>query len=142
MNMGFMVADAPGNVLANRRLLLSEMDIPLESVVFGEQRHTTNVAVVGKGEAGRGAKEKSSRLPETDALITAVPGICLVVWAADCVPILLYDTECHVVAAVHAGWRGTVGQIVRKVVERMVGEFGCRPRDIRAGIGPAIGPCC
>lgn len=142
LNMGFMEADAPGNVLANRRLLLSEMDIPLESVVFGEQRHTTNVAVVGKEEAGRGAKEKSSRLPETDALITAVPGICLVVLAADCVPILLYDTECHVVAAVHAGWRGTVGQIARKVVERMVGEFGCRPRDIRAGIGPAIGPCC
>ena len=142
LNMGFMPADASENVVANRVSLLSELGIPLDSVVSGEQRHTTNVAVVGEEHAGRGARERESRLPETDALITAVPGVCLMVLAADCVPVLLYDTERYVVAAVHAGWRGTVGQIVRNVVERMNETYGCRPQDLRAGIGPAIGPCC
>lgn len=142
LNMGFMVEDAPCNVVANRTLLLSGMGISLDSVVLGEQRHTTNIAVVRKEDAGRGAREKSTRLPQTDALITACQGICLVVLAADCVPILLYDTENHVVAAIHAGWRGTVGQIARKVIEKMGEVFACRPKNIWAGIGPSIGPCC
>lgn len=142
LNIGFLPEDSPDNVLTNRELLLSGLNIPLETVVLGEQRHTTNIRIVTKEEMGRGAMDKESRLPETDALITAVPGICLVVLAADCVPVLLYDTEKRVIAAIHAGWKGTVGRIVEKVVERMNREFNCEAKDIRAGIGPAIGPCC
>lgn len=142
LNMGFMPADTTTNVLTNRDLLLKELNIPLTSVVLGEQKHTTNIAVVTAEDMGRGAMDRESRLPATDALITAVPGVCLMVLAADCVPILLYDTEKRVIAAVHAGWKGTVGRIVEKVVERMRQEFGCEPKDIRAGIGPSIGPCC
>lgn len=64
------------------------------------------------------------------------------VLAADCVPVLMYDPRVRVIAAVHAGWRGTVGRITAKTVERMREEFGCDPRDVIVGIGPSIGPCC
>ena len=64
------------------------------------------------------------------------------VLAADCVPVLMYDPRVRVIAAVHAGWRGTVGRITAKTVERMREEFGCEPRDVIVGIGPSIGPCC
>ena len=64
------------------------------------------------------------------------------VLAADCVPVLMYDSRMRVIAAVHAGWRGTVGRIAAQTVERMQDEFGCDPRDVIVGIGPSIGPCC
>ena len=64
------------------------------------------------------------------------------VLAADCVPVLMYDPRMRVIAAVHAGWRGTVGRIAAKTVERMREKFGCDPRDMLVGIGPSIGPCC
>ena len=64
------------------------------------------------------------------------------VLAAACVPVLMYDSRMRVIAAVHAGWRGTVGRIAAQTVERMQDEFGCDPRDVIVGIGPSIGPCC
>ena len=78
--------------------------------------------------------------PDTDALITQVPGLWIGVYSADCVPILVADTRLKVVAAIHAGWRGTVGGITRATVERMTADFGCRPEDLQAVIGPSISP--
>ena len=78
--------------------------------------------------------------PDTDALITQVPGLWIGVYSADCVPILVADTRLKVVAAIHAGWRGTVGGITRATVERMTTDFGCRPEDLQAVIGPSISP--
>lgn len=80
--------------------------------------------------------------PKADALITATPGLLLGVQTADCVPILLADTRRRVVSAIHAGWRGTLARIAVKALGRMAMEFGTRPRDVVAGIGPAIGRCC
>lgn len=79
---------------------------------------------------------------ECDALITDLPGIVLLIRVADCVPILLYDPVRRVVAVVHAGWKGTVADIAGATIARMVGKYGCRPSDVLAGIGPAIGACC
>ncbi|HYI96241.1 MAG TPA: peptidoglycan editing factor PgeF [Bryobacteraceae bacterium] len=79
---------------------------------------------------------------EGDALISAHPGTLVGVRTADCVPVLLADTDLRAVAAVHAGWRGTVAEIVRKTVERMTAEFGSRPTSLLAAIGPSIGRCC
>ena len=78
--------------------------------------------------------------PNADALITQVPGLWIGVYSADCVPILVADTRLKVVAAIHAGWRGTVGGITRDTVERMTTDFGCRPEDLQAVIGPSISP--
>jgi hypothetical protein len=77
-----------------------------------------------------------------DALLTSQPGLLLAVQTADCVPILLADPARRAVAAVHAGWRGTLARVVAKTVGRMRLEFGTRPADIVAAIGPAIGRCC
>jgi len=79
---------------------------------------------------------------EGDALITATPGQLIGIRTADCVPILLADSEKRVVAAVHAGWRGTVAQVLRRTVERMAQEYGSKATDVYAAIGPAIGKCC
>ncbi len=77
-----------------------------------------------------------------DAIVTNQPGVLVAVETADCVPILLLDASRGVYAAVHAGWRGTVGGIVTKTVKVMQDRFGCHLRSIRAAIGPSIGVCC
>lgn len=82
------------------------------------------------------------RLGPGDALVTNVAGLMVGVRTADCVPILLADPHQRAVAAVHAGWRGTVARIVAGAVEALVLEYGSRPKDLLAAIGPAIGPCC
>ena len=84
----------------------------------------------------------ASEAPRADALATRAPGLLLGVQTADCVPILLADTRHRVVAAIHAGWRGTLARIAVKTLGRMHMEFGTRPRDVVAALGPAIGRCC
>lgn len=92
--------------------------------------------IVVKAEGARG------RLGEGDALITDVAGLMVGVRTADCVPILMADERRRVVAAVHAGWRGTLARIAARAMEAMTREYGTRPADLVAAIGPAIGMCC
>ena len=99
--------------------------------VFPRQTHSDHVAVVHSAN-------QIPAIPDTDALITNRPGLFVCVQTADCVPILLYDPVKKVVAAIHAGWKGTISKIAAKTIRRMTGEFGCLPTDIRAGIGPSI----
>lgn len=141
-NIGFSGETDSRLIRENRLALADAVGFPPESWVTAHQVHSANVTVVTGKEAGRGSMDKESRLPDTDALITNEPGVCLMVLSADCVPVLLYDPVRKVVAAVHAGWRGTVAQIVVRTVTAMVEQFGCYPADIRAGIGPSIGKCC
>jgi YfiH family protein len=79
---------------------------------------------------------------EGDALVTNRPGLAVAVKTADCFPILLADPVARVVAAIHAGWRGTAAGIVKTAIERMKELYGSDPRDILAAIGPGIEPCC
>ena len=83
-----------------------------------------------------------AKLPQADAAISQQPGLLLAVQTADCIPILLADVRRRAVAAVHAGWRGTLARIVMKTLGRMRVEFGTKPGDVIAALGPAIGPCC
>lgn len=99
--------------------------------VFPRQTHSDHVAVIE-------STDQPEQIPDTDALITADPGIFLCVQTADCVPILLFDTRRKVVAAIHAGWRGTISKIARKTVQKMTETYQCNPDDIIAGIGPSI----
>src|SRR4029077_6725703 len=80
--------------------------------------------------------------PQGDAALSGQAGLLLGIQTADCVPILLADPRRRVVAAVHAGWRGTLARVVAKTLGRMQLEFGTRPEDVVAALGPAIGPCC
>ena len=79
---------------------------------------------------------------EADGLVTRTPGLCLTVFSADCIPVLLCDPRKKVAAAVHAGWRGTALGIAARAAEAMIRDFGCRPGDLMAAIGPGISLCC
>lgn len=109
----------------------SELPYP---VVQSHQVHGVRVAIVDRPDLTR------EDLEGVDALVTALPDCAIGVRTADCVPILLYDPECRVVAAIHSGWKGTVQRISQKTLFLMNQEFGCRPENIRAALGPAIGP--
>ena len=105
-------------------------DVVSQDILLPKLTHSCHVEVVNERKA----------FFDTDALITKVPGLWIGVYSADCVPVLIADKRLNVVAAVHAGWRGTVGGITRMAVERMKAEFGCRPEDMQAVIGPSISP--
>lgn len=102
-----------------------------ERYIFARQTHSDHVAVVT-------SENRSATFPDTDALITNEPGLFVCIQTADCVPILLFDPQKKVVAAIHAGWRGTVSKIAKKAVQQMIQTFGCDPVNIMAGIGPSI----
>lgn len=100
--------------MANRRELGRNAGFELDRLVVGNQVHGAEITVVTGRDAGRGAYDNESRLPDTDALMTDEVNICLMVLTADCVPVLLFDPKCRAIAAVHAGWRGTEANIVGK----------------------------
>ena len=104
------------------------------------QTHTD--IVVSVDESHRGAGLFGPELSDCDGLITNTPGLGLVVFSADCTPILYHDPVTGAVGAVHAGWRGTAAGIAQKAVQAMTRAYGCRPEDIRAAIGPNIKQCC
>jgi len=117
---------------------------------FGTRHSTSSADVVTVHQVhsarviwncGTPARHQAVR-PDADALIENTPGIAVGVKTADCVPILLADPKHHAVAAIHAGWRGSAAGIVYAAVQSMGEEFGTRPDDIYAAIGPSIGPCC
>lgn len=88
------------------------------------------------------AAGRSGMLGQGDALLENTPGSVVAVKTADCIPLLLVDERLRAVAAVHAGWRGTVAGIARRAVESMAERFGSAPADLHAAIGPGIGKCC
>lgn len=126
----------------NRRRLARSVGFDINRLTTAEQTHSLNIAVVNEKNAGLGALTIDSRIPNTDALITNQPGVCIMVLTADCQSVLIYDAENQAVAAIHAGWRGTAGGIVRLTVEAMQREFGSVPSRLVAALGPCIGSCC
>jgi len=142
LNLGLHVGDDPRRVLANREKLGEVLGYDPRKAVCGAQVHGTRVAAVGEKEAGRGAMSAEDALPGIDGLATATPGLPLLAFFADCVPLFLYDPARRAAALVHAGWRGTTGRIAAAAVTVMEKEYGCRPGDLWAVIGPSIGPCC
>lgn len=135
LNVGHTVGDAPQAVIENHRRIYAALDLGAGQVVTARQVHSNRVAVV----TGRDAGEV---IPNTDGLVTATPGLGLLLRYADCQPILLYDPEHYALGLAHAGWRGVALGIARRLVEAMQETFGSRPRALLAGLGPAIGPCC
>lgn len=132
MNLSFSVGDDEANVKRNREIFFGALKINLNELAIPRQVHSATVRVVSE----------PGTYPECDALITAAPRVFLCLSVADCVPILLFDNAKRVVAGVHAGWRGTAGEIVAKTVERMMQRFGSDPRDIIGFVGPSASVCC
>ena len=125
-----------------RRNLCRATGLKFDKLTVGRQMHTATAALIDESLAGAGRDAIDERLTATDALVTALSDVPLGVTTADCVPILLADPVAKAAAAIHAGWRGTVGGVIAESVALMTGKLGCDPRNIRAYLGPAIGPCC
>jgi YfiH family protein len=140
MNLAVSRGDSQENVVENFEILGSVLGFTPEDVVMTKQTHTDIVRTVTKSDCGTGLLKPG--FPDCDALITNDPGVALVIFTADCTPILFHDPVTGAVGAAHAGWRGTAADIAGKTVAAMVREFGCRPEDIRCAIGPNIGACC
>jgi YfiH family protein len=137
LNLGFTASDDRETVAANRRLLAAAVTgDPATPLVTLKQIHSSVLVVGGSGDACRSTPWRG------DGLMTDQPGLLLGVQTADCIPVLVADRKRRVVAAFHAGWRGTVKRIVESGVGRMRLEFGCRPQDLIAAIGPGVGACC
>ena len=139
LNLGIHRGDDPENVAENFRILGKAVGFSLEDLVSTRQTHSDIVLAVGRAQRGTALVEGASA--ESDALITNEPGTALVVFTADCTPILLHDPVTGAVGAVHAGWKGTAAAIAEKTVNQMVAAFGCDPANIHAAIGPNIGFC-
>ena len=139
LNLGFLVGDEKENVMENYRRLGESMGIDHRRISCPMQVHKANILVATVEDAGDGIVRDHSHF-ETDAQITNVKNLPLVVYTADCVPIILADPVSRVIGTVHAGWRGTVAGIAAKTVEKMVETFGCLPDNIHAAIGTSIGP--
>ncbi|MGH9794664.1 MAG: peptidoglycan editing factor PgeF, partial [Candidatus Acidiferrales bacterium] len=141
LNLGFAQWDTRASVDANRKKFLAALNGPSSrragarpfDLVTLRQVHSDVIHAIA---------EKPVEAPKGDAAITRAPGLLLAVQTADCLPILLVDAKQRAVAAVHAGWRGTLARIAAKTLGRMQMQFGTRPADVIAAIGPGIGACC
>ena len=138
MNIAIKLDETAENVAENFRILGNALGFGIEDLVLTRQTHSDIVRTVTRADC-HGCFHRD--YPECDALVTNDPGVALVVFTADCTPILLHDPVTGAVGAAHAGWRGTASAIGAKTVEGMVREFGCKPEDIRAAIGPNVGFC-
>lgn len=138
MNIAIKLDEKPENVAENFRILGNALGFNVGDLVLTRQVHSDIVRVVDRADCN-GCFHRD--YPECDALVTNTPGVALTVFTADCTPILFHDPVTGAVGAAHAGWRGTASAIAVKTVEAMVREFGCKPEDIRAAIGPNIGFC-
>jgi YfiH family protein len=147
LNLGWTKENDSRSVAENRRRFLGAVrGERAGSVLVGVRQIHSNVVRVVKEEdgalEGRLQTGEGKAVLEGDGLITDVPGVLLGVVTADCVPVLVVDVAKRVVAAFHAGWRGTVAQIVQRGIAIMQEEYGSQAMDLAAAIGPSIGPCC
>lgn len=138
MNLAIGRGDSPENVEANLRILAKALGYDAGKYVLTRQIHSDIVRVVTDADCS-GFFHRD--YPECDALVTNTPGVTLMVFTADCTPLLFHDPVTGAVGAAHAGWRGTAQNIGAKTVEAMVKNFGCDPENIRAAIGPNLGQC-
>lgn len=140
MNTSFLGGDEFQSVEENYRRLCNAVGIDVSHLVLSRQTHTNNVRIVTAKDCGTGYTKPP--FTDVDGLITNESGVALVTQYADCTPLLFCDPVKRVCATSHAGWRGTVSQIGRVTVDKMVNEFGCRRDDIIAAIGPCICSSC
>ena len=135
LNLTKGTGDDPASVEENLRRASGALGLRREDLVSPNQRHTANVRRVGRADRGQ-------IFAGYDTLITDEPGAPILLRYADCTPVLIYDPAQHALAVVHSGWRGTVQAAAKVAVEALADEFGSRPADMVAAIGPSIGPCC
>lgn len=141
MNLSFTTGDNRETVQQNYIIICNALGIDPHNTVLSRQTHTSNVKIVGTENVGTGVF-RDFDYTDVDALVTNEKGVALVTHSADCCILAFYDPKKQVIAAAHAGWRGTATEIGGKTVRTMVENYGCNPKDIIAAVAPSIGPCC
>lgn len=136
-NITHYCGDAPAHVAECRAELCAHLGIDDEHLVLPRQTHTDNVFVLDKKYFETFPEMRWRLLEEQDAVVTKEPGVCIGVSTADCVPVLMYDANAGVIAAVHAGWRGMVKRIPVRALEVMI-SLGAEPRNVKVAVGPSI----
>jgi polyphenol oxidase len=142
LNCGLHIQDDPAAVIHNRQQIANTLHIPFESWTCADQVHGNQVAVIDESHKGRGSISLDDAIPNTDGMVTSVQGVWLTAFFADCVPLFFFDPVLQVVGLSHAGWKGTVADIAGETIRTMVREYGSKPEQIHAAIGPSIGSCC
>ena len=142
LNLALHVGDSEENVLKNRVRLAGSLGINVENFFYTRQEHGNKVFLINNENVLQNNNSLTSAIPVSDALITDCKGICLLIFVADCVPVLLFDYKKKVIGLVHAGWKGTASLITSKTVQQMQSHYECRVQDIVCAIGPSVGPCC
>ena len=137
-NVNHYCGDNPESVALNRRALCLLLQIDESHLVYPHQTHGTGLLIINNEFFLLPEDARRERLEAIDGVMTSVPGVCVGVSTADCIPLLLYDEVHHAVAAVHAGWRGTLARIAVKAVEAMRQTYGTCPAQLHAVIGPGI----
>ena len=137
-NLSTYSGDDPEHVLYNRSVLCKHLGIDSDKLIFPYQTHGTDILEIDDSFFQLSNEEKSQVLNEIDGIITSLPDICIGVTTADCVPLLFFDPVKKVIAASHAGWRGTCAKISKKTVQKLTDNYHCDPSDIRVVIGPSI----
>lgn len=127
LNMGFNTSEKKEQVAQNRLALLNSLNIDSDWVAYADQVHSNRFRFVTEG----------GTYPSTDGLVTKVPGLTLAIQVADCAAVLLWDAKNKVIAALHAGWRGAVGDIITNGIQKMKAQ-GADPSKIKAFVGPCI----
>lgn len=137
LNLSFHRGDTEAFVMENHKRLAKAAGYDYRKLVFSDQVHKTDIYKVTKEDAGKGIM-RASDIISIDGLVTNVPGIPLMTFYADCVPIYFYDPVNKVVAMNHSGWKGTVLNISSRMINTMIDDYGCSPNNIVCAIGPSI----
>lgn len=139
LNTSFNVGDNPERVKGNRRIIQEILEA--SELVFCHQNHGSEIQIVS-GPTDYHARKVRGTPTVADALVTNVPGKFLVIQVADCQPVVVYDPVGKVVANIHSGWRGSISNIIGRTIRVMRETFGSVTKNLLAGIGPSLGPCC
>lgn len=138
LNLALHVGDEAEAVMENRKRLCRAAHLDEEYLTTGQQTHEAYIVAVGPEDAGRGHDNYDDAFPHTDALMTNCTGIPLILFIADCVPVILFDPVHRACAVVHDGWRGTAARLAAKTVQAMKAAYGSEPQEVLAYIGPSI----
>lgn len=141
LNLGFNRGDETAHVMENYKRMCHGLNVPVDSLVLSKQVHELHIAKVGSKEKGNGIM-MDNKWESMDGLYTNEKGVTLVTHYADCVPLFFYAPEYGMIGMAHAGWRGTVGEIGKKMVRLWVEEENIPKEKIQVVIGPSIGACC
>lgn len=141
MNLGFDRGDDNENVLENYKRIARSIGFDEHKLVLTDQWHTTNIRVATSKDCGKGIF-KDANYESIDGHITDEPGVVLLVFGADCPSIFLVDKKNKAIGLCHSGWKGTVNRISKVTLAAMRNQFGTRPEDVVAVIGPSISRDC